>query len=74
MGEAQMIAEQGLHLYGEAMITLKRSMQYNGSDLVIILSTLHLQILGIEKGIYETFEGSKWSKGIMPMDQCSTSC
>merc|ERR1711991_927976 len=24
--------------------------------------------LGIEKGIYETFEGSKWSRGIMPMD------
>lgn len=64
MGESQMVAEYQLswgsndHLkkIDEVMEAISYNAIRSSSDLAI------------EKGIYETFEGSKWSKGVMPMD------
>ena len=64
MGESQMLAENAIvwgsddHL--KKIDYIMEAISYNA-----INSSSNL---AIEKGIYPTFEGSKWSKGIMPMD------
>ena len=64
MGEAQMLAESGI-TFGSAehfkkIDSIMEAVSYN-----TIKSSSNL---AVEKGKYPTFEGSKWSKGIMPMD------
>ncbi len=64
MGESQMVAESAIvwgsddHL--KKIDSIMEAISYNA-----IQSSSKL---AVEKGIYPTFEGSKWSKGIMPMD------
>lgn len=64
MGESQMVAESQLiwgsqeHL--KKIDGLMESLSYNA-----IKSSSEL---AVEKGLYPTFEGSNWSKGIMPQD------
>ncbi len=64
MGEAQMVAEQGLTFgsneHFKKIDQIMEAISYN-----TIKSSSNL---AVEKGIYPTFDGSKWSKGIMPMD------
>ena len=64
MGEAQMLAEAQIVWGSDAHLkkidTIMETISYN---------TINASSnLAIEKGVYPTFEGSKWSKGIMPMD------
>lgn len=67
MGESQMIAEAGLvwgsddHL--KKIDSIMEAVSYNAISASSDLAK--------EKGIYPTFEGSKWSKGIMPMDHAT---
>jgi len=64
MGESQMLAESSLtwgsddHL--KKIDYIMEAISYNAIESSSNLAK--------EKGIYPTFEGSKWSKGIMPMD------
>jgi ribonucleoside-diphosphate reductase alpha chain len=64
MGESQMVAESAIvwgsddHL--KKIDYIMEAISYNA-----IQSSSEL---AVEKGIYPTFEGSKWSEGIMPMD------
>ena len=64
MGEAQMLAESkivwGGNEHFKKIDTIMESISYN-----VIKSSSEL---GAEKGVYPTFEGSNWSKGIMPHD------
>ncbi|HIP12254.1 MAG TPA: ribonucleoside-diphosphate reductase subunit alpha, partial [Arcobacter sp.] len=64
MGEAQMLAE--------AEITWGSSEHFKKIDQImeeISYNTIKSSSnLALEKGIYPQFEGSSWSKGIMPMD------
>jgi len=64
MGEAQMLAESGIvwgsdeHL--KKVDFVMEAISYNAINASSEIAA--------EKGSYPTFEGSKWSKGIMPMD------
>ena len=64
MGEAQMLAEQGI-MWGssehfEKIDEVMEAVSYN---------TIHASSnLALEKGKYAEFEGSSWSKGIFPID------
>jgi len=64
MGESQMLAESSItwgsseHL--KKIDNIMETISYNAINAS--------SNLAIEKGSYPTFEGSKWSKGIMPMD------
>ncbi|MEA3384169.1 MAG: ribonucleoside-diphosphate reductase subunit alpha [Campylobacterota bacterium] len=64
MGESQMVAESQIewgsidHL--KKIDSVMEAISYNAIQAS--------SKLAVEKGIYPTFEGSKWSKGIMPMD------
>jgi len=64
MGEAQMVAEAGLTFgtneHFKKIDSIMEAISYN----TIKASSF----LAVEKGTYPTFEGSKWSQGIMPMD------
>lgn len=64
MGESQMLAEQklvwGSHEHFKKIDLVMEAISYNA-----IKSSSQL---AVEKGIYPTFEGSNWSKGIMPHD------
>jgi ribonucleoside-diphosphate reductase alpha chain len=64
MGEAQMLAE--------AEITWGSGEHFKKIDQImeeISYNTIYTSSqLAIEKGIYPEFDGSNWSKGIMPMD------
>ncbi len=64
MGEAQMVAEAGLTFgtndYYKKIDSIMEAISYNTIEAS--------SNLALEKGIYPTFEGSNWSKGIMPMD------
>jgi ribonucleoside-diphosphate reductase alpha chain len=64
MGESQMVAESGLVWGSEDHLKkidqIMEAISYNAISSSSDLAK--------EKGIYPTFEGSKWSKGIMPMD------
>ena len=64
MGESQMIAEASI-VWGSSehlkkIDSIMEAVSYNAINSSANLAK--------EKGIYPTFEGSKWSKGIMPMD------
>lgn len=64
MGEAQMLAESGI-IWGsqehfDKIDEVMEAISYNAISASSDLS--------IEKGNYPEFEGSKWSRGIMPMD------
>ena len=64
MGEAQMLAEQGI-MWGsqehfDKIDEIMEAISYNA-----ILASSNL---AVEKGKYPEFEGSKWSRGIMPFD------
>ncbi len=67
MGEAQMLAEQaitwGSQEHFDKIDEIMEAVSYNtisaSSDLAV------------EKGSYAEFEGSSWSKGIMPMDHAN---
>jgi ribonucleoside-diphosphate reductase alpha chain len=67
MGESQMIAEQGIawgsddHL--KKIDLVMEAISYNAIN--------YSSVLAVEKGSYPTFEGSYWSKGIMPMDHAT---
>ncbi|PLY07236.1 MAG: ribonucleoside-diphosphate reductase subunit alpha [Arcobacter sp.] len=64
MGEAQMVAENkivwGGNEHFKKIDSIMEAISYN-----VIKSSSEL---GVEKGVYPTFEGSNWSKGIMPHD------
>ena len=67
MGEAQMLAEFGI-LWGsqehfDKIDELMESVSYNAISAS--------SDLALEKGKYPEFEGSKWSKGIMPHDHAN---
>ncbi|SFV75886.1 Ribonucleotide reductase of class Ia (aerobic), alpha subunit [hydrothermal vent metagenome] len=64
MGEAQMLAEQGI-MWGsqehfDKIDEIMEAISYNA-----ILASSNL---AVKKGRYPEFEGSKWSRGIMPFD------
>jgi ribonucleoside-diphosphate reductase alpha chain len=67
MGEAQMLAEQaitwGTQEHFDKIDEVMEAVSYNAikasSDLAV------------EKGTYPEFEGSKWSRGILPMDHAN---
>ncbi len=67
MGEAQMLAEQGIawgtQEHFDKVDEVMEAISYNtikaSSDLAL------------EKGAYPEFEGSKWSRGILPMDHAN---
>jgi len=64
MGEAQMLAESkitwGSSEHFKKVDSIMEAISYNA-----IKSSSEI---GVEKGVYPTFEGSNWSKGIMPHD------
>ncbi|WP_417204741.1 MULTISPECIES: ribonucleoside-diphosphate reductase subunit alpha [Bacteria] len=64
MGESQMLAEQklvwGSEDHFKKIDTIMEAISYNA-----IKSSSEL---AVEKGVYPTFDGSNWSKGIMPHD------
>jgi len=69
MGESQMLAESQIVWGSDAHLkkidTIMETISYN---------TINASSnLAIEKGVYPTFQGSKWSKGIMPMDSAPIS-
>jgi ribonucleoside-diphosphate reductase alpha chain len=67
MGEAQMLAEHGIHFgspeHFEKIDEVMEGVSYNA-----ILSSVEL---AKEKDIYPNFQGSKWSKGILPIDSAN---
>jgi ribonucleoside-diphosphate reductase alpha chain len=67
MGEAQMLAEAG--------ITWGSQQHFDRIDEVmeaISFNTISASCdLALEKGVYAEYEGSEWSKGIMPMDHAN---
>ncbi|SFV51178.1 Ribonucleotide reductase of class Ia (aerobic), alpha subunit [hydrothermal vent metagenome] len=64
MGEAQMLAEAGISWgsqeHFDKIDEVMEAISYNAISAS--------SDLAVEKGIYPEFEGSKWSKGIMPHD------
>ncbi len=64
MGESQMVAEHGL-LWGSNDHLKKIDSIMESISYTAIKSS---STLAVEKGSYPTFEGSNWSKGIMPHD------
>jgi ribonucleoside-diphosphate reductase alpha chain len=64
MGEAQMLAENNIHWgsyeHFHKIDEIMEAVSYNAINAS--------SNLAIEKGSYETFEGSNWSKGIFPID------
>ncbi len=67
MGEAQMLAEAGItwgsQEHFDKIDEVMEAVSYN----VIRASS----DLAVEKGAYPEFEGSKWSRGILPMDHAN---
>jgi len=64
MGEAQMLAEAGV-VWGSSEHFRKIDMVMESISFNAISAS---SALAVEKGIYPTYEGSKWSKGLMPHD------
>ncbi|MDD5373485.1 MAG: ribonucleoside-diphosphate reductase subunit alpha [Sulfurimonas sp.] len=64
MGEAQMLAQKG--------ITWGSQEHFDKIDEVMEAVSFNAisssSDIALEKGVYPEFEGSKWSKGVMPMD------
>ena len=67
MGEAQMLAEKGI-MWGsqEHFDKIDEVMEAVSYNAISASSDIAL-----EKGSYPEFEGSKWSRGIMPMDHAN---
>ncbi|MDR0407755.1 MAG: ribonucleoside-diphosphate reductase subunit alpha, partial [Campylobacteraceae bacterium] len=64
MGEAQMLAENKIPWGGyEHLAKIDEIMEAISYNAIKASSNL-----GLEKGVYPEFEGSKWSKGIFPID------
>ncbi|WP_345992953.1 ribonucleoside-diphosphate reductase subunit alpha [Sulfurimonas sp. HSL-1716] len=67
MGEAQMLAEQGIEWgsqeHFDKIDEIMESVSYNAISAS--------SDLAVEKGKYPEFEGSKWSNGIMPHDHAN---
>lgn len=67
MGEAQMLAESQIHWGSDEHLNkIDRIMEEISYEAINASSNL-----AIEKGSYPDFEGSKWSKGIFPIDVAS---
>ncbi len=67
MGEAQMLAESQIHWGSDEHLSkIDRIMEEISYEAINASSNL-----AIEKGSYPDFEGSKWSKGIFPIDVAS---
>ena len=67
MGEAQMLATKGVKWGSyEHLALIDKIMEHISYQTIYTSSNL-----AIEKGKYPTFEGSKWSKGIMPIDMAN---
>ena len=67
MGEAQMLAEDGIY-FGSQEHLNKINYLY---ECIAYNSIKASSTLGREKGNYPKFEGSNWSKGIMPQDHAN---
>ena len=67
MGEAQMLAQESIHFGSDEHFEFIDEVMESISFNVINSSS----DLAKEKGIYKDFEGSKWSKGIFPIDMSS---
>jgi len=67
MGEAQMLAEKGISWGSQAHFDkideVLEAISYNAIKAS--------SALAVEKGAYPEFEGSKWSRGILPMDSAN---
>lgn len=67
MGEAQMLAQQGIawgsQEHFDKVDEIMEAVSYNAISAS--------SDLALEKGSYAEFEGSKWSRGIMPMDHAN---
>lgn len=67
MGEAQMLAESaiswGTQEHFDKIDEVMESVSYNAIKAS--------SALAVEKGAYPEFEGSKWSRGILPMDHAN---
>ena len=67
MGEAQMLAEAGINWgtqeHFDKIDEVMESVSYNAIKAS--------SELAVEKGAYPEFEGSKWSRGILPMDHAN---
>ena len=67
MGEAQMLAEHGIHWgsqeHFDKVDEVMEAVSYNAIKAS--------SELAVEKGSYPEFVGSKWSRGIMPMDHAN---
>jgi len=70
MGEAQMIAEKQIMFGSKEHFNLIDKVMENISFYTINASS----DLAIEKGAYPAFDGSKWSKGIFPIDSANKEC
>lgn len=67
MGEAQMLAQSGISWgSGEHFDKIDELMEAVSFNAINASSNL-----AVEKGVYAEFEGSKWSRGIMPMDHAN---
>ena len=64
MGEAEMLAHKQIHWGSDEHLRVIDEIMENFSYFVIKTSAK----LAEEKGIYQDFEGSNWSKGILPID------
>lgn len=64
MGEAQMLATKQIKWGSYEHLALIDTVMENISYQAIYASSN----LAVEKGVYPSFEGSKWSKGIFPID------
>ena len=69
MGEAQMLAESGIEWGSNEHFTKIDEVMESFSYYIIKESSN----LALEKGVYPTFEGSDWSKGIFPIDKANES-
>jgi ribonucleoside-diphosphate reductase alpha chain len=67
MGESQMVAEYGL-IWGSNDHLKKIDMVMEAISFNAIESSSNL---AVEKGKYPLFEGSQWSKGVMPFDHAT---
>ncbi len=67
MGEAQMLAQQGISWgtkeHFDKIDEVMESVSFNAISAS--------SDIALEKGSYSEYEGSKWSKGIMPMDHAT---
>jgi len=67
MGEAQMLAEQKIE-WGSHEHFIKIDEVMESFSYYIIKESSNL---ALEKGVYPTFKGSDWSKGIFPIDKAN---